>query len=278
MSGCAGSAICQSDYREEQGMKKSTLHDRVRLRALKIAPPALAVLLALFSTTLMSCDKASQEAADPGGAVPASTPAPTVTDLPEGSTDIQDNVGDRMGLEMCGGAPCPQVGAQDAPVTVIELSDYRCSHCSELVLDVLPTIVAEYVDAGSVRLVSHVVAWEADARPAAGAALCAANMGMYFEFQRAAFENSLGFAGPEPDAQILDAARSAGIESDTFQACVEDRSHDAEVQASTVEAMIADIQYTPAMLINGLLIEGGQPIDLYRKKIDEALAEVAAGP
>jgi len=192
-----------------------------------------------------------------------------------GPSDVVGSPGDRMSLVYCVNVPCPSLGDAHAPVTVIEISDYQCAYCGEHLRETQPVLMEEYVEAGKVRLVSHVVGFLPPAQVVAAAAMCANEHGAYFEFQRLAFEHRLADAGFAQQEGIYRVGAQAGVEPKAFAACVDEGRYLGLVGVSTMEATQMGIAFTPSVIINGLLIEGAEDVDLYRRKIDEALA--AAG-
>ena len=84
------------------------------------------------------------------GGLPQATPSPSST----------------LGLELCNGKPCPSQGSPNAPVTMIEVSDYACAFCREYNLGKAAIIEDKYVKTGKLRYVSHVFALWPETRAA----------------------------------------------------------------------------------------------------------------
>lgn len=86
----------------------------------------------------------------------------------------------------------PVLGRADAPVTLLEFSDYQCPFCARFFRDTLPTLKAEYIDTGKVRYVFRdfpIDQLHPYARKAAEAANCAGDQGRYWEMHDLLFEN-----------------------------------------------------------------------------------------
>ncbi len=159
----------------------------------------------------------------------------------------------------------PALGREDAPVTVIEVSDILCSHCRDFNLNALPGILEDYVVPGEVRYVSHYFGFNSSIQQGAGLAeMCAADQGRYFEFRHALFQTiAVG------DFDIDRAARMARLDADAFRVCRSDQRYAAAVQEMAfVDNM--GVRATPTFFVNGQMISGNVPNEI-RKMIDEAL-------
>jgi protein-disulfide isomerase len=245
--------------------------------AVQAVAPAVScrlVLLTSLTVLLAACTGRAGPPGTPGAPPTTGGPPPTGgTSLPtREAAAAAPTVGDRMSLVFCADMPCPQTGSPDAPVTVVEISDYNCEYCREHIRDTQPLLMQEYVATGKVRWVSHVSAFLPPAQLLAAAALCAGEQGQYFAFQSMAFERQLVDAGASQQQGILDAGRDLGLDGDLFAACVNEGRYLGTVQASTTEAAEMGVGYTPAFIINGLMLEGAQDVDVFQTKIDQALA------
>lgn len=217
-----------------------------------------------------------------GGFASPSEPVPTL-EPPPTAGPVADDVAALGGplavdeLVDCGGVPCPAMGDESAPVTMIEVSDFACPHCRDHNLEIAPLLQEEFVDTGKVRLVSHVFANAPTTAFLTSAALCANEQGKYFEFQHEAFNDDLGLRGADMRDGIAEVGERIGLDSDSFLACVEEARYLAQVQQSTIDARRANVLFTPTFIVNGLMIEGGQPISLFRTKIQQAIEKHEQG-
>lgn len=174
-------------------------------------------------------------------------------------------------LAMCNGKPCPSKGATDAPVVVIEFSDYACHNCRDFNVFTAPILEREYVETGQVHYISHVFALWPESQPAAAAALCAEEQDRYWEFHAQAFANFREGGFPTSD-DFLQWGQLAGLDTAAFQACVDSNRYLFDAQASSLEGKRAGVDSTPSFLINGALVKGNFPLDQFRQMIDAALA------
>ncbi|HET7088864.1 MAG TPA: DsbA family protein [Anaerolineae bacterium] len=174
-------------------------------------------------------------------------------------------------LELCNGKPCPSKGSPDAPVVVIEFSDYGCHNCRDFNLTTAPILERDYVDAGKVRYVSHVFSLWPESIPAAAASLCAHEQGKYWEFHEQAFRDFQQGRFPASE-DFLNWAQLIGLDQASFKQCVDSGRTVYDAQVSALEGTRAGISGTPSFYINGTLVSGNVPLDEFRRTIDAALA------
>ena len=161
----------------------------------------------------------------------------------------------------------PSWGNQNAPVTIVEFSDYECPFCSRAV-PVLQQIKKEY-GPEKVKIVFRDMPLPTHSRaePAANAAHCANEQGKFWEYHDLLFENQDSLE----DADLKDFASRAKIDVKQFTECYDSKKYQATVDKSKREAEALGIQATPSFVINGVLIQGAQPFDKFKEKIDRAL-------
>lgn len=166
----------------------------------------------------------------------------------------------------------PLKGDPNAPVTIIEFSDFQCPFCGRWYSETLPQVLQNYIDSGQVNLVyrDFPLSFHAEATPAAEAAECAADQDKFWEYHDALFENqgSLGRATYESIATDL------GLDLGIFTSCIDNGTHSAEVQADFRDGSAAGVSGTPTFFINGQKIVGAQPYAAFQAAIDAALAAV----
>jgi protein-disulfide isomerase len=160
-------------------------------------------------------------------------------------------------------------GRADAPVTIVEFSDFHCPFCRRA-NPVIQQVMAKYGD--RVRLVYKDMPLDnlhPNARAAAEAARCAGAQGKFWEF------HDKLFAG-EPDvatATLNRFAQEIGINVATFEACVKARTPRAQVEASVQDGARLGVTGTPTFFINGRILTGAQPLDAFVRIVDEELQQ-----
>jgi len=164
----------------------------------------------------------------------------------------------------------PVLGPDDAPVTLVEFSDFQCPFCSRFE-PMLKRVLEDY--AGKVRLVYKdfpLSQIHEQATPAAEAAQCVAALAgdeAFFAFHGELFADQAAL-GPNRYAAV--AAGIDGLDAERFAACVEDGQTAAEVADDYKDGLAVGVQGTPATFVNGVVVEGADEAAL-RAAIDAAL-------
>jgi protein-disulfide isomerase len=162
----------------------------------------------------------------------------------------------------------PVRGTADAPVTLVEFSDFHCPFCKRAQAT-LKQVIERYPD--RVRHVYRdfpVDKLHPRARAAHEAARCAEDQGKFWEYHDVLFLRA-------PKAEPRDLRRYAeqvGLDMPTFESCVSTRSHRATVQRDVDEATKLGLNGTPAFFINGRPLQGAQPLEAFVRIIDDELA------
>ena len=168
------------------------------------------------------------------------------------------------------------VGAADAPVVLVEFTDYQCPFCSRHFLETFPQIMADYVDTGQVRYVFldfPISSIHPQAQAAAEAARCAGDQDAYLPMHDMLFARQSEWNGRQDAATIFAGfAQELGLDGDTFTACQEARTHEAAVLADLQQGAALGVNGTPAFFLNGNLLSGAQPFEVFQQMIDGLLA------
>lgn len=173
----------------------------------------------------------------------------------------------------------PSLGEATAPLTMVEFADFQCPFCVRFEKDVLPQLKAKYVSTGKLRLVSRrlPLPFHNFAAPAAQAAVCADEQGKFW-----AMSDRLYSASSELSAAAIDnAATAAGLDGDTYKACMVKGTGKPVVQADGDDAKAAGITGTPTFVLGravggkltGIKIVGAMPLADFEAQIDRLLAE-----
>lgn len=173
----------------------------------------------------------------------------------------------------------PILGDKNAPVTIVEFSDYQCPYCRSFFNDTLPLITEKYIKTGKAKLIYRDLAlpFHADALPAAVAAECARKQKGdtgYFAYHDKIFEgqNKLGQGTVEIPAESLQTyAREMKLNMTTFNECVKSEEQQNEAKKDTADAARLGINGTPAFVINGTRVDGAQPFSAFEQVIEAAL-------
>lgn len=176
--------------------------------------------------------------------------------------------------------PRPQVkfnatGDPNAPVKIIEYSDFQCPFCRNFWRDTEEQLINEYVKTGKVyfeyRSVGQFIGPESVR--SAEAAYCAGDQGKFWDMHDTIFANQ-GVAengGAFNDANLNAFARNIGLDMAQFAACFGGK-YSSRVAQDKVDATAAGIKSTPSFVINGKLVLGALPFAQFHKEIEDALA------
>jgi protein-disulfide isomerase len=177
-------------------------------------------------------------------------------------------------------ADAPSLGRADAPVTIVEFSDYQCPFCRRFYTTTLAALKKDYIDAGKVRYVFRDYPLDqlhSHARKAAEAAHCAGEQGKYWQMHDTLFQNQATLDLP----QLAEHARSVGVDGPTFDRCLSSGQTAARVDRGLADGAAAGVQGTPGFVIGrtatgdmveGTPIRGAQPLDTFRQVIEKLLA------
>jgi protein-disulfide isomerase len=171
----------------------------------------------------------------------------------------------------------PSRGPDDAPVTLIEFSDFQCPYCNRG-RQVVDRVIQQYPDRVRVVFLHFPLPNHDWARPAAVAAQCAARQSdeAFWTLHDAYFNNQ----GAVTTGNVMDRAASVlaetSVDMETWRACARDsttaahRSAEQAVEASMSAGRELGVQGTPAFFLNGEMIEGAQPFEVFQKRIEAA--------
>lgn len=176
------------------------------------------------------------------------------------------------------------LGKADAPVTLVEFTDYQCAFCKQFADENFPLIKKNYIDTGKVRFISRYLPqpYHLQAVPAARAALCAGEQGKYWEMREALFKNNSALM---PD-DIMRYARDIGLNMDKFKASFNSTKYQDTIRADSVDAAAVGIGSTPTFIIGktggkeslvGQVIIGTNPYATYETLFNKLIAECTGG-
>jgi protein-disulfide isomerase len=164
-------------------------------------------------------------------------------------------------------------GSPDAPVTVIEYSDFQCPACG-FFAQWGALVDKEYVETGKVRFIyRHYAFLGPESTWAAEAAECAGDQGRFWAYHDKLFAGQAGEnKGAFSKEKLKQFAAELALEQGEFDACIDSGRHASRVEADRVEAEERGVRATPTFFINGRMIEGA-PRDFasFRAVIDAEL-------
>lgn len=168
----------------------------------------------------------------------------------------------------------PFLGQSNAPVTVIEFSDFQCPFCRRFVEETLQEIKRNYVDTGKIRWVyrdyplSQIHPY---AEKAAEAADCAGEQGRFWEYHDLLFKNQAVWSAGGATVEFRKYASSLGLEEGRFNSCLDSGKYADEVSKDLADGLKAGVEGTPTFFVNGVKVVGAQPYDVFKTAIDAQL-------
>jgi protein-disulfide isomerase len=162
----------------------------------------------------------------------------------------------------------PAKGPKDAPVTIVEFSDFQCTHCQAMA-ETLKRIITDF--GASVRVVyrqypnqkSH-----PNAEKAAEASLCAHEQGKFWEMHDLMFQDQDNLKVEDLKAK----AGKLGLAKEAFDSCLDSNRYEARAKKDYIEAIESGVSATPAFFVNGRSFSGAWPYEDIVPIIKEELA------
>ncbi|MFE2282851.1 DsbA family protein [Streptomyces sp. NPDC059443] len=211
--------------------------------------------------------QASAPADKPSGG-PAAAAAPRTDPATELKALARRESGDKLAA-----------GRADAPVVLIEYSDFKCGYCGKFARDTEPELVKKYVEDGTLRIEwRNFPIFGADSEAAAKAAWAAGQQDRFAQFHAAAYaegSKEKGFG----EARLEELARQAGVpDLERFKKDMAGEEAAAALRKDQEEGYRIGVTSTPSFLVNGQPIAGAQPMDAFAAAIAKAKAQAQAQP
>ena len=229
------------------------------------ATAALALTLSstLILTGLVGCSTPEPVATNTP-TVQAQTPTSTADETPEATEEPLIPLDDD-----------PVLGSPDAPVTMIEYSEYLCPYCRSFALETLPRIEEEYIDTGQVKLVFR--DFPVHGQPAVMIAMvaeCAADQDKFWEMHVMLFERTEEWSQSEDLLGTFQSyAEELGMNQDELTNCLELGTPFERIREDYNVGVQDGVTGTPGFLINGTPVIGAQPFEEFQRVIEQELAE-----
>ena len=176
----------------------------------------------------------------------------------------------------------PVIGNPDAPITIIEFSDFQCPFCAKFHMQTLPTIMDEYINKGTVKLVFRdfpIQSIHPNAVPASIAAECANEQGKFEQMYHMLFEKQKEWSNLETSYAITafnQYASELQLNEEKFDSCIKNVKYIEEVQKDLNEGRTYGVTGTPGFFIGNekigfVELKGAQPFESFKKVINSQL-------
>nr|WSX51061.1 thioredoxin domain-containing protein [Streptomyces sp. NBC_00974] len=169
------------------------------------------------------------------------------------------------------------VGRADAPVVLIEYSDFKCGYCGKFARDTEPELVKKYVEDGTLRIEwRNFPIFGADSETAAKAAWAAGQQDRFAPFHAAAYAEGSKEKGFGED-RLVELAQQAGVpDLERFKKDMAGEQAGAALRKDQEEGYRIGVTSTPSFLVNGQPIAGAQPAEAFSAAIAKAKTQAQA--
>jgi protein-disulfide isomerase len=151
----------------------------------------------------------------------------------------------------------PQLGADDAPITIVEFTDYECPFCGRYIRETYPALLAEYGDRMKYVVRNFPLSSiHPNARKAAEAAECAFDQGQFWEYHDVLFQNQEALDVPS----LKTYADELGLDVESFSTCLDSGAKREVVAADHRDALAHGVNGTPTFFVNGRMLVGAQQL------------------
>jgi protein-disulfide isomerase len=168
-------------------------------------------------------------------------------------------------------------GRTDAPIAIVEFTDYQCPYCRRFQAETWPRIERKYVESGKVRFIVRDLPLEfhSAARPAAEVAHCAAEQGKFWPMHEALLRSSTQLN----DTYVTELAGEMGLDVPRLRACAMGNRYEGAIARNAAEAAALGIHGTPTFVIgrtaggelDGLRVAGAVPYEEFAAYLDQLL-------
>lgn len=209
--------------------------------------------------------------------VAAATPSPSASaDASAGADAGRKKENPAAPLERRAEGDPMALGEVDAPVVILEYADFTCKYCGAFAQETLPTVIDEYVDAGKVRIEwRDLPVLSENSMHTAVAGRAAAEQGKFWEMYDAMYTHTYEGGAWSRDQTIEIAKQVDGLDVAAFTAALDDPKIHAAVQQEAQDSKALGFNSTPMFIVGGYLLQGAQPVDLFRQAIDQALDDAS---
>lgn len=248
----------QGKKQEGIEVKQNASFDGVKVGLMIVQTILLIIIIGMLAN---HGDYKSSDTDSGNGAIDVKQGAPNAPNAPAAPSAVKGDLTDDDAVK----------GNPNAPVTMVEFSDYQCPFCGRYYAQTRPQIMKEYVDTGKVKLVfrDFPLSFHPNAQKASEAAECAGEQGKYWEMHDKLYDN-------QKDLGIVNYkkwARELGLDGTKFDTCLDTGAMVNEIKKDMADGQAAGVKGTPGFFINGRELRGAQPYSAFKAIIDEELAK-----
>lgn len=170
-------------------------------------------------------------------------------------------------------------GREDAPLVLIEFTDYQCPYCKRFYDTTFAALKEKYIDTGKLRFISRnlPLPFHSHAEGAALAAACAGDQDKYWQMRQSIFSNPHSLQAEDLSAY----AKTHALNVEQFDTCMSEKTHLKKIQKDVADARAIGITGTPSFvlarnsgdIVEGEKIIGAQPLAAFEKHIEVLLKQ-----
>lgn len=171
-------------------------------------------------------------------------------------------------------------GSSDAPIKVVEFSDFACGYCRRFHMETFPTLMQDHIETGKVqwKYVTFVSGMFPNGRAAADAAECAGEQGHFVPVSALLYERQSEWKSQSDPSEALEAlAVEAGADAREYRQCIADDVPEARLRSGFLTAARLGVRGTPSFLVNGVPLVGAQPLSMWTDIFTAIGTAAAAG-
>lgn len=176
----------------------------------------------------------------------------------------------------------PYIGNPNATVTVVEFLDYQCPFCRRFYTNTYPEIKKNYIDTGKIKFVVRdfpLTSIHPESMASVIAASCAGEQGgnsayfkmyneIYTQQNKVGIDRTIFFSSSD----LRQWAQNIGLNMNKYDKCIINPAQKTKAQKDEQAGIAAGVTGTPTFFINGKMIVGAQPYNVFKQAIDNALA------
>ncbi|MGV1099568.1 DsbA family protein [Thiovibrio sp. JS02] len=162
----------------------------------------------------------------------------------------------------------PFLGPENAPVVIVEFSDFECPYCSKTVL-LNEALLAKYPKQVKIVFKQFPLSFHKQAQPAALAALAAHHQGKFWQYHDLLFENQKALS----DARYVEAAKQLGLDLQKFNSDRNSPGTRQQLENDINEGRKAGVRGTPSLFLNGRRVKD-RNLESVEKMIEQELARI----
>ncbi len=172
------------------------------------------------------------------------------------------------------------LGSADAPIVIVEYSDFQCPFCKQFSDETEPLLITNYINTGKVRLVfvpygpgGNYIGRESE--DAANAAFCAAEQGKFWQYKEIIFANHSGEnVGDYTEKRLVSFAEALELDMDQFNECFTNKTYAAMISEGIQQGRSNSVGGTPTFIINdgAEVLPGAYPFSAFEEVLERLLS------